>query len=105
MNPIFAQGGQVRVRATFQTVDSGAPLDPTDVYFTYSNIATVDLSGVTVPVTLHYGVDAALVREGVGIYHVDSDTTTVTSNWVWRFYATGTGAASANGVFYVRPTA
>lgn len=50
--------------------------------------------------TYHYGVDAALVKDSVGHYHLDVDASTVGQH-VYRFYSTGTGQTAMEGRFNV----
>ena len=90
--------GEVVQIATLFSLD-GAAVDPTTVKFTYKPLA---LGTAT---TLTYGVDAGLVKDSTGNYHVNLDTTAYGGNWNWRFYSTGTNQASIESTFYVRPNA
>jgi len=68
------------------TDENGSAIDPTDVYCIYT-----DPSGNSV--SLHYGVDAALQRSGVGTYQVELNLDEA-GIWTYRWYSTGTGQAS-----------
>lgn len=83
-------GHQARITARFAG-------DPAVVRFEYLLEATGD------SYVLLYGVDAGLVRDSVGVYHVDLDTTASSGVWGWRFYGTGANADAFQGSFYVRP--
>jgi len=52
--------------------------------------------------TLTYGVDAALVRDSAGNYHADISATD-DGDWHYRWYSTGSGQASEEHWFRVRP--
>ena len=76
------------------TDGDGVATDPADVFAKYS-----DPSGNIT--ALEYGIDAELVRDSAGNYHVDIDAND-DGKWWYRFYSTGSGqASSANGAFYV----
>ena len=85
------------VAASFSD-STGTSANPAVVKFAYR----ADAIGSTT--TLTYGTDVALVRASTGNYYVDLSTTESAGRWWWRFYATGTGQASAADKFYVRPT-
>jgi hypothetical protein len=86
-------GDLVRISAAF-TNAAGTAVDPTAVFAKYK-----DPSGNTT--TLEYLVDAALVKDSTGNYHVDIDVDEV-SRWRYRFYSTGTGQAANEGSFDVK---
>jgi hypothetical protein len=89
-------GDLVRCSAPF-TNTAGTAIDPTAVFF-----KAKDPEGTAVgPYT--YGVDAALVKDSTGNYHVDLDASKP-GTWYYRFYSTGTGQASAEGSFTVAPS-
>lgn len=88
----FSMGEIVRVSAIF-TNTAGAVADPTSVFFKYRN------PGGTIT-SLTYGVDAALVKDSTGNYHVDIDAND-DGPWWWRFYSTGTGQTAEEGKFAV----
>lgn len=85
-------GDLVRCTGTFAS--SGANVNPAAVMFKAKSPAGV----VT---TYTYGVDAALVRDATGVYHVDVSATEA-GDWSYRFWSTGTGQAAAEGQFGVR---
>ena len=85
-------GDLVRCTGTF-TDENGDAHDPTTVLFSVKNPA-----GTTTTYT--YGVDAALVKDSTGVYHVDVDASAV--GWYYyRFYSTGSGQASEEEKFEV----
>lgn len=53
--------------------------------------------------TLTYPTDAALVRDGVGVYHADIDADEA-GTWHYRFYSTGTGQGANEESFHVKPS-
>jgi len=88
----YDTGDLVRVTGTFTTA-AGVALDPTALYLKYKNPAGT----VT---TLTYGVDAAVVKDSTGVYHVDISATTA-GVWMYRWYSTGTGQAAEEHWFTV----
>lgn len=87
-------GDVPHVRVEFKN-ESGTLIDPTAVYLKYR-----DPAGMTT--TLTYGVDAALVRESLGIYYA-AIPITASGDWHYRWYSTGSGQASEEHWFRVRP--
>lgn len=87
-------GDAVTVTAVFKNPLTQAALDPTAVFFEYK-----DPAGTVVP--YEYGVDAALVKDATGNYHVDVDANAA-GKWFYRFYSTGAGQAAEEGAFKVR---
>lgn len=83
-------GKIIRCKGTFKN-ESDALHDPTDVYFELTKPDNT-------VVTYHYGVDAQVVRDSLGKYHVLVDGN-VPGYWYYKFYATGTGQASDSGSF------
>lgn len=88
----YALGNLVRVSVTFEYSD-GTDVDPTAVY-----CKVRDPSGNVATYT--YGVDAGLVRDNAGDYHLDVDADE-RGEWLYRWYSTGTGQAAAEGAFTV----
>lgn len=91
----YDKGDVVRCSATF-TNAAGTPIDPTAVIFKFKTPA----SAIT---TYTYGVDAELVKDDTGDYHVDIDANAV-GVWAYRFYSTGTGQAADEDIFVVDTT-
>lgn len=89
-------GEDVWIFGDFTNTD-GDYIDPTNVFVKYRSPA-----GTVTP--LQYGVDAALVKDAVGRYHVIVDATTP-GKWWYRFYATGTGKAAKETYFEVAESA
>ena len=69
--------------------------DPTVVLFAFKAPSDTTATVYT------YGVDAELVKDSTGNYHVDLDTDEV-GNWRVRFYSTGTGQAAEETYFHIR---
>ena len=88
-------GDLVRCFGKF-TDQNGTVLDPTNVYFSFKNPA-----GTTT--TYHYGVDAQLIKDSTGNYHVDVNAN-ATGIWYYRFFSTGTGQTSSEGLFTIPVT-
>jgi hypothetical protein len=85
-------GDLVRVTATF-TNAAGTVADPAAVTARYRSP-----SGTTT--TLTYGVDAELVKESTGVYHVDISASE-SGTWSYRFASTGSGQAANEESFFV----
>jgi hypothetical protein len=93
----FDLGQLVCITAYFRD-SNGTLTDPTNVYF------AMRAKAVGVTTTLTYGVDADLVKDATGTYHVDIDTNESGGRWEWNFYSTGTGQAADHDYFQVKPT-
>lgn len=83
MNNYF-QGNLVRVRAQFKN-ESNALADPGAIIAKVTTPAGVET-------TYTYGVGTDIVRESLGIYHIDIEATEPD---VWSFRFVGTGAVTA----------
>lgn len=86
-------GDLPKVTATFIN-DTGALVDPDTI------TAKIKKPDLTIT-TLVYGVDAALVKDSVGIYHVLIDLTQ-SGNWFYRFIGTGTRQVANEGTIFVQ---
>lgn len=93
LEPQFDLGQLVRATNTF-TDSTGAVIDPTDVFVNYKSPVTGTVT------TLEFGVDAAVVKDGTGIYHVDIDGDE-TGRWFVRWFSTGTGQAADQESFFI----
>ncbi len=82
----YRLGQLVRFTGTFVNID-GENQDPDTVMFAFRGPSDTDATEYTHP------ADAELVKDGIGIYHVDLDLHTV-GTWHYRFYSTGTGQAA-----------
>lgn len=85
-------GGLIRCSAVFTSI-AGAAVDPTVVKFKYRTP-----SGTIATYT--YGIDAALVKDSTGHYHVDVDATR-DGMWFYRFESTGAGQAAEEHGFFI----
>jgi len=92
MGNTYKKRGQIRCSASFADADGDA-LDPDTVVFVYRPPGETRTE-------LSYGADGEVVRESVGIYHVDLDVD-VNGDWVYGFYATGTGRSGNETSFHV----
>ena len=88
----YEKGDLVRCSAAFTNI-AGAYVDPAAVLFRFKNPG-----GTTTTYT--YGVDAELVKDAVGQYHVDVDAN-AEGVWFYRFESTGTGQAAGEEAFSV----
>lgn len=86
----YETGDLVRCSAVWTDAD-GNYLDPTVVKFRFKSP-----DGTTTTYT--HGVDAELVRDDTGRYHVDVDVDAA-GVWWYRFYSTGTGQAAGEDAF------
>jgi len=92
MSTTYDVGDLVRCTGTF-TNAAGTAVDPTAVSFMLRAPSGTET-------TYTYGVDAELVRDGTGVYHVDVDADEEGA-WYYRFESTGTGQAAEESRFYV----
>jgi hypothetical protein len=87
-NAYFIRGG-FRLTGTFEV--GGVVTDPTTITFEIKTPSDV--------ITTHiFGVDPNLIRDGVGVYHLDV-TITEKGNWWYRMYGTGSCIASVENTF------
>lgn len=91
---VYDIGENARLAAIFQN-DSATNADPTGV------TCTVFRSPLGPTVTYVYGIDTALVKDGVGVYHVDFPITDAGAYW-YRFEGTGMVVAQEEECFKVR---
>lgn len=92
----YALGTGVICSAGFRSA-AGALADPDVVKFSF-----ITPAGVTTTYT--YPTDTALKKDATGEYHVAIDANAV-GKWHYRFFATGTGQAAAEGSFAIAPSA
>jgi len=83
---LYSKGSLVRVSFEFRQESDDSLHDPTAVFFTWKvNDGTATL--------LTYLIDAALVKDATGQYHVDIDASAA-GIYKTRAYATGTGQSA-----------
>lgn len=87
-------GDLVRVTGTF-TDSADLPADPTALSFAFK-----DPSGSVT--TYVFPTDAQLVKDSVGIYHVDVDVVEP-GDWHYRWISTGAGQGAQIGQFMAKP--
>ena len=92
MAHLYPLGDLITVTGTFKT-SAGVAFTPTNIFFEYKKP-----NGTTL--ILQYGVDAALVNDGVGIYHVNLSAD-LPGIYYYRMYSTGTGQTAKYGQFTV----
>ena len=90
---VYDIGDLVRITGTWTRRSDGSAVDPTAVFCAYKDPSD-NLS------TLEYGVDAALQKDGTGIYYVDISADE-SGTWYYRFYSTGTGQAAGEQTFEI----
>lgn len=90
----YQPGDTVRLSSAFTV--GVTPTDPTTVVLTYRAP-----SGTTT--TLTYLTDAAVVKDGTGVYHADIVASTA-GIWSWRWVGTGAAAGVDEGSFSVEPS-
>jgi hypothetical protein len=88
----FPKGAVVRIEAEFSD-QAGLTIDPTTVRARYKPPTGAE-------VALDYGVDAALVRDDVGLYHVDLDANEA-GTWTYRWEGAGVAQAVAEARFKI----
>lgn len=74
---------------------NGSLIDPSVVILTYRD-GLGNRTVVTYPA-------AAIVKDSVGLYHADLDTTGKIGNWDYEWSSTGTGQAANKSSFQVLP--
>ena len=88
-------GSLVNVAGTFKD-SSGALLDPDEIFIAYR-------FGVGGIATKQYGVGGEVVRESLGKYSLNIDTTGQGGEvCYYRVYSTGDGQAAGEGLFQIR---
>jgi len=92
-------GDRLRVRGVWADAAS-VPVDPTKVEFYFKTPAGVETK-YTYPNVIP--ADAALVRDGVGLYHVDLSLATA-GTWWYRWDSTGNIQLAEERTFYVGPS-
>ena len=93
MPEAYDKGDLVRCTGTF-TNSAGNPVDPTTVTFKVRDPPLNEMEYV-------YGVDAEVVRDDQGIYHVDVSVDE-SGRWRYHWQSTGTGQAAGEAEFSVR---
>lgn len=92
--PTFNEGDMVRIKVAVTDTTSGAAIDP-------STLAIVYQVRSRSPITLTYGGGGTIVRDGLGLFHVDIDSTDQAGQWNVEAITTGIGQASAPAAFKV----
>lgn len=91
----YTEGALVRVTAAF-TNAAGAAVDPTTV--------TLDWHRAQDTVTTWTVQAGQIVKDSVGNYHADLDTTNLAGSWAYEFNGTGAAQAANAGTFLVLPS-
>ena len=91
-------GDLVRVTAAFTDPADDTPVDPDDVLL---DVRKGDGSTATHAFSTS---PATVVKDSVGNYHADLDTTGLAGTWHYRWYSTGAGQAAEHNVFTVEPS-
>lgn len=88
----YIEGALVRVTAAF-TNAAGAAVDPTTVTLKWHRNQD--------PVTSWTVTAGQIVKDSVGNYHADLDTTNLVGGWSYEFEGTGAAQAANAGTFLV----
>jgi hypothetical protein len=91
----YDQGDLTRLSVTFRNA-ADTPTDPTTVTFTIKTPTGTETTYI-------YGVDAEVVKESAGVFHVDV-MLTEPGVWVWSWVGTGAVAQTDEGQFWVQPS-
>lgn len=92
----YIVGQLVRLSATF-TDAAGAAADPDTVRLLHKPMS---VAGATVQTEIYPGGGSAIVRDGVGRYHIDISMDDPGTHY-WRWESTGDAQAAAQGYFSV----
>ena len=90
----YELGNLIRVSAVFTDFLTGMPQDPDVV-----ELSIRDATGTLT--TYLYGVDAIIIKDGVGLYHADLDVEAA-GKWYYRWWATGNGQAAKENSFTIK---
>lgn len=90
----YTAGTKVRLSVTF-TDNASNPIDPTTVSLKYSVVGFATTTQTYNP--------GNVIRDGVGLYHYDLDTTGLGGNLVYEWIATGTGQAEVTSNLTIVP--
>jgi hypothetical protein len=93
----FDVGQKLRVFGAFVDATTNQPVDPDNVFFSFA------APGAAAPTTYKFGVDAQLVKDSVGNYHVDLNAN-VPGPWEFRWFSTGNGQGADDDGFQVIPS-
>ena len=96
----YVERNVVRVTAAFTDPVTLLPLDPTVVKLTFGT--------KTSPTTWTYLGTGSIIRDSLGNFHADLDTTGGViggkpTNWYYEWTSTGTGQAANSGQFTIMP--
>ncbi len=86
-------GNLVRVRATFKN-ENGVKVDPATVQ------VSVKKPDLTIT-TYIYGTNPEVIKESVGVYYIDINTTNAVGNWFFVWKSSGTYQAIGQTTFEV----
>lgn len=92
----YSIGTKIRFTATFRIEATQALVDPTTVTFRFRNPSGTETSYV-------YGVNVELVRDSLGVFHVDL-TPNASGSWYRRWIGTGAAAVAKESSFAVDKT-
>lgn len=95
----YANGSLVRLSAVFENA-LGSVMDPDAVRVETISPENVGGRPPGRLTSYTYGVDAALMKDSVGRYHIDVSVA-FNGIWRWRWYSSGTGQAADEGTFLV----
>lgn len=99
---VYVEGSVVRLTAAFtDPTNANAAVDPTAVTLTVGQGGPAAAAATTYT----YGTGNEIVKDAIGDYHADVDTTGWSSGaWWYRWDGTGAAQAVAQGTFGVEAT-
>jgi len=94
----FVEGNVLRFNGTFTDEITGDLIDPSHVAFGWR----VNGGPITIK---EFGIGPDIVRQSVGQYYIDVDSTSRSGVWVWQWQSTGTAQALTSGSIAVTQAA
>ena len=94
----FRAGQLIRFSATFVMTDTGTPIEPGEVEFSY-RVGDGD------PVFYYYGTDAEVLQTSPGSFEISIDSTGKVGTWAYIWASTGLGQAIVSRAVIVQAPA
>jgi hypothetical protein len=96
----YTAGTIIRFKATYTDLNSGNPIDPTEIAFAYT------INGGTAVQTIYSPFDnsiGTIIRSAQGSYYIDIDSTGLPGSWTFEWVSKGAGQVAETGAVVVSP--